>query len=176
MGFPAEYPPQPWETENCKKPTERYFCFNAQVPTPKEILEVGYDAHIKLSEMSVEDMLREQEINPTDGYHWNIVNWGTKWDVYFDAITKDEMGWHDGANYICFHFDTAWSPPLAWLKKVALKFPELQFKLHYEEPGVFFAGDFYVEGEESKLNEYTDEQCRDLFSDLFDFEADENEK
>jgi hypothetical protein len=37
-------------------------------------------------------------------------------------------------------FASAWSPPVAWLTKVARDFPGLRFGLTYADPGVGFAG------------------------------------
>ena len=52
QGLPAKYPPQEWEKAIAQmepQPTESYFCFNALVPTPQEVLDMGYDAHNKIS-------------------------------------------------------------------------------------------------------------------------------
>lgn len=44
MGLPAQYLPIPSEKEDClngqEKHNNEYFCFNALVPTPKEILDI----------------------------------------------------------------------------------------------------------------------------------------
>ena len=164
MGLPATYPPLPGEKEPRKKPTTPYFCFNALIPTPKEVLEIGFDAHRIIPELSKEYAFRGQTRYPIDGYHWDVANWGTKWDIYYDAITAETMGWHEGADHICFSFETAWSPPLYWLETVARLFPSLYFKLHYEEPGCFYAGDFYAAGVDCLLDEYSDTRCKNLFS------------
>jgi hypothetical protein len=66
---------------------------------------------------------------------WNFrVNyWGTKWDVDIDIATSDD-------DFIHITFDSAWSPPVQWLYKVAQDYPNLDFKLEYEESGVGFKG------------------------------------
>lgn len=70
--------------------------------------------------------------------------WGTKWDC--DADIDGYYG----------NFDTAWSPPIAWLKAVCTHFPELQLTLTYEEPGCDFAGEIrFKNGEEVSHEEYT---------------------
>ena len=72
--------------------------------------------------------------NVSDWYHWNIDNWGTKWDVecYEEARIDDD--------YVELSFDSAWAPPVVWLEKVAKKYPKLKFSLKYNEPGMCFMG------------------------------------
>lgn len=68
-------------------------------------------------------------------YKWRIKNWGTKWDVYPDSISRDGDEYADEIS-----FDTAWAPPLEWLQKVSKIFPKLTFILSYDEPGMQFKG------------------------------------
>lgn len=175
MGLPAEYPPKHKGKEPVENSNTPYFCFNALVPTPKDVLEIGFARKEQIPEINVMYAYRGETVFPLDGYHWNIANWGTKWDVYDDAITAEEMGWHEGAERIAFEFDTAWKPPLAWLKKAAMLFPALRFKLHYEEPSNFFAGDLYAEGLNAVLDPYDDARCREAFNYMFDGEDNEQE-
>lgn len=42
IGFPACYPPQEWEKKADPIPDTPYFCFNALIPTPPEVLATGY--------------------------------------------------------------------------------------------------------------------------------------
>ena len=66
-------------------------------------------------------------------YQWCTDNWGTKWDVecYEDLIEDD---------YVELSFDSAWAPPIAWLRIVAKRYPKLKFALKYDEPGMCFMG------------------------------------
>ena len=160
LGLPAKYPLQEWEKElnpDYKEPTELHFCFNALVPTPQSVIEIGYDAGGRLPE-------KAQSCEILDGYHWNIQNWGTKWDIYHDSIDPDTMGWHEGCTKISFNFDTAWSPPEQWLRKVVKIFPSLIFALHYEEPGAWVAGDMIGENGILTDRPYSYEQCDQLFN------------
>ena len=68
-----------------------------------------------------------------DWHGWRCENWGTKWDV--EASLED---WQDDS--LDYQMDTAWSPPIAWLAKVAEQYPELEFMLKYEEVGMCFMG------------------------------------
>lgn len=178
-GLPAQYVLTEWEQRaGYTYPTEPRFCFNALVPTPQDVIELGYYAHLKLSDISKkegEDAISGMiELPHVDGYHWNIDNWGTKWDIWGQNVGSnfDSCG-EEGLSEFSLCFGTAWSPPLPWLKKVAPMFPELTFELHYEEPGCYFAGDVYACGDEFQVDEYDDDRLRDLF--LWD-EEDEDEE
>lgn len=163
-GLPAQYKLSKWETENgYTYPTEPRFCFNALVPTPPEVIEFGYDGHYKRAKIIAE----QGEAAATgliDGYNWNIQNWGTKWDIYRENLSLENCGWEEGLTEFILYFDTAWSPPIAWLTTVAPMFPDLRFEMHYEESGCFFAGDVLCEGEDVNITEYDDAQCRELFA------------
>ena len=134
MGFPAHYPPQKWEKliGQMDLPEDTpYFCFNALIPTPPEVLATGYSAHNKQPENALLYALTGRTVPGMDGYHWNIANWGTKWDIYHDKITVGDLGWMEGCASIETEFDTAWSPPKCWLAKASELFPQLSFKLHF---------------------------------------------
>ncbi len=65
-------------------------------------------------------------------YEWRIQNWGTKWDVNYNEVhfvTDTHMT-----------FDTAWSPPSAFVKTVSAQYPGLRFELAFSEMGMAFAG------------------------------------
>lgn len=167
LGLPAKYPAVYSPNGKCISPavneTEAFFCFNALVPTPPEVLKLGYDAHDKISKSAFERALSGQTDGILDGYHWNIANWGTKWDIYSDHISPETMGWTEGSGSIRFGFETAWSPPVYWFKKVAEKFPSLSMKLHYEEPGCYFAGNLISENGDIADNPCSEEECDRLF-------------
>jgi hypothetical protein len=38
------------------------------------------------------------------------------------------------------HFQTAWAPPIGWLENVSAQFPELEFKMIFQEEGQGFCG------------------------------------
>ena len=74
-------------------------------------------------------------------YNWQIANWGTKWDIDTDNLQEEETS-------LFYVFETAYSPPVAWLEKVCEMFPKLEFTLNYEEGGNGFQGEAYgVDGE-----------------------------
>lgn len=166
QGLPAKYPPQEWEKDRLSKmkaPTEPHFCFNALIPTPESVLQTGYDAHDKMPKDALLLTFAGRPFEPIDGYHWNVQNWGTKWDIYYDNITPETMGWNEGCEEISFDFDTAWSPPIAWFETAVEKYPSLSFKLHFEEPGCYFAGDAFGVDGMCSYDDYDVGRCNQLF-------------
>jgi len=96
------------------------------------------------------ELLFEMSVpNPNGEYNnlWCIENWGTKWEpnMIYDKPENQEI-----------YFYTAWTPPTAWLEKVAEKYTSLQFTLRYAESGIGFSGILeYVDG--SLVTELVDE-------------------
>ena len=172
MGFPAKYPPiiSPngkvlSKSDDVK---EKYFCFNAFIPTPQEVLDVGFDGQAKIPKEEYDKLLHGGETKYIDGYHWNWKNWGTKWDIYSERLSLEEIGWSEGCDSVEICFDTAWSPPIPWFEALVKAFPSLVFTMHYEEPGVFFAGNCRGENGVFTHNECTEEECYKLFDYLFE--------
>lgn len=104
------------------------FLFHSHVPVPQKILDRGY----------------------TDaGYHWQIKNWGTMWDL------DEDVDIINSGQEAQITFETAWAPPDEWLEKVAPMYPELKFRLTYFEPGMVFAGCLvYENGKLTEEHEY----------------------
>ena len=67
-------------------------------------------------------------------YHWNISNWGTKWDA-----CHVEIDYYDDSQ-IEMRFDTAWSPPEPICKRLREMFEDIHISWFYDEPGMEFAG------------------------------------
>ena len=93
-------------------------------PTPQKLME-----STSPSPFAEENM---KEFGYEDWYHWNVDNWGTKWNTYPDDVDKIS----ENEVHLCF--DTAWAPPLAFYEKME----SLGFTIDalYHEPGVGFAG------------------------------------
>ena len=96
-----------------------------------------------------------------DWYNWNCDNWGTKWDaceVY--ASSKDD-------NYINYHFDTAWAPPVQFLINASKLYPELEFQCEWGGPEM--DGDGYLEIKNGELlaDDYN-EHGEDYYKELYD--------
>jgi len=129
-------------------------------------------------------------------WYWRIENWGTKWDVWSDDILGDLTCTADDKNReyeIEFDFDTAWSPPIEWLRYCEEKYKrqELTFHMSYFEGGMGFGGvydtfdgDAYFEHEEIKhgvLNGTEDSALGEVIDthyltpEDYDFEEEEEE-
>ena len=87
-----------------------------------------------------------QPPNLGDGwYDWNVENWGTKWGPC-DASCESTNIEGKVAEW-SVTFETAWAPPLPWLKVLAAKHPEVTLSLAYSEPGMEFEGVIELRGE-----------------------------
>jgi len=66
-------------------------------------------------------------------YNWRVEHWGTKWmtEVTGSSVTRGKFN---------IYFETAWAPPSGIIETLSRKYPDLTFKLYYEETGCCFAG------------------------------------
>lgn len=75
-------------------------------------------------------------------YDWRVEHWGTKWDLNPEdtevAILPETPHW---VGRIEAHFQTAWTPPEAWMAHVSECHPALTFRLTYDEDGCDFGGE-----------------------------------
>lgn len=67
------------------------------------------------------------------GYEWCVANWGMKWN-FGEVQVEDEAD----CRFVEYGFQTAWSPPIPLVRKMAEMFPELSFQLRYYEGGNAF--------------------------------------
>ena len=97
-------------------PSEGKFSFHQTVPMPADISRgnIGFN---------------EMEKNPKNWYNWSCNNWGTKWDCY------DVQDAEIGDKSIKLEFQTAWSPPDAWMVSVSKAFPTLKFCNKWKDEG-----------------------------------------
>lgn len=92
-----------------------------------------------------------EQYGHADWYNWSIANYGTKWDINAEINNQDE-------DSISYYFDSAWSPPTAFVQFVSEKFPNLKFVLEYDEPGMCFRGTATCE------NGDLDDQCEENYT------------
>jgi hypothetical protein len=105
---------------------------NKFYPVPSELGEnISYERIDSLHE----------KYGASNAYDWRVNNWGTNRDVSIDEVI--DLG-EDGNVEINIHFDSAWSPPTNWLKKVYLDYPKLHFTLIYEEGANEFRGETFA--------------------------------
>ena len=93
-------------------------------------------------------------------YTWNSENYGTKWDACEARVVIS-------AKMVKIWFDTAWAPPIAWLRHFAAKFPTLTADLAYCECGMNFYG-----VAEMANGEVSDDGGQDIPSGCIDEEGD----
>ena len=99
-------------------------------------------------------------------YDWHCNYWGTKWDV--DAEENDDTD----EECISLSFESAWSPPSEWVKKVAQDYPSLKFLLEYEECGCAFKGTLEICEDEGVF----EDKCWDWNGDCGECETDYTEE
>jgi hypothetical protein len=77
-------------------------------------------------------------------YDWQSANWGVKWGDcytrYIDTVPAIGSPPEDGYHIAQLTFDTPWGPAEAGLRKVSEAYPDLVFRLSYEEAGMGFFG------------------------------------
>ena len=119
-------------------------------PMPKDFLN---------SSLSKEELIKKYGCK--DWYDWRVHNWGTKWEVDINRDIENED------EFTCV-FESAWSPPTAWLEKVGNDFPKLNFILNYEESGCCFKGTFEICVED----DIYEDTCDEWFGDCGECEED----
>lgn len=96
--------------------------------------------------------------NETDWYNWCVRNWGTKWGDYNHAHEIRSLDIEPTINnYASFTYETAWAPfKETFWHKVSTMFPDLEFLIIYEEPGLCYAGSEKFMNGETIYSEYID--------------------
>lgn len=123
--------------------------FNEVAPMPEELADITHDGLIMnvgyfiegrvplpelLERFPSEDDQRKttsaidrfMKYGAVSWYDWSIKNWGTKWDMY-DRRCEDNV----------LIFDTAWSCPVPWFKKLASTLPDgVTLKIEYADEDI----------------------------------------
>ncbi|MFB9990855.1 hypothetical protein ACFFLM_02495 [Deinococcus oregonensis] len=164
--------------------------FNAQVPVPPEVLEIGYHSgspeqeawqllhsddlypRAKMDEnhpsgmRNNEDGLaardgNQSQVVPAVGPVSGFVCQVLHWGTARD-LESNEVRVALSGNQLHLDFSTVWSPPTAWVRTVAAQWPNLHFDLAYIEPGGGFAGQLTVQGLQIITDESHDVNRGDL--------------
>lgn len=110
---------------------------NKLVPRPAELDTFTSPARAEHGEKKKDFEARvercKKQYGADDWYHWNCNNWGTKWDVNASITSQSDTE-------IVYQFDSAWSPPSAFIVKASEKFPNLHFSMEFEGEGGEYAG------------------------------------
>lgn len=80
-------------------------------------------------------------------YDWRKYHWGTKWDVGHEGDMDPKI--HSDGNSAKFIFDSAWSPPVEWYRRMECL--EFEVTAYWYEPGLAFCGRF-VNGLEERYD------------------------
>lgn len=80
-------------------------------------------------------------------YHFNVREWGTKWDTYDLEVTSAPRAFYA-------QFSSAWSPPLPVFEAMAEQHPELDFSFYWEEEQGWGGEGFASDGHFSVSNEW----------------------
>jgi hypothetical protein len=76
-----------------------------------------------------------------DWYDWASTNWGTKWNSSDTHITDDNTDLRlPGYRTVRIQFNTAWAPPFPVYDMLAVRFPNTNIYICYDEPGCDFSG------------------------------------
>ena len=103
--------------------------------------------------------------SPNNWYHWNVRNWGCKWDA---RVTNSEIT----ENTLCYYFDTPWGPPMNALQTLSEQYPTLQIQLRYiEEQGWGGLVHFY-NGEEKIEDEWDIPESHEEYEKAWDGDCD----
>jgi hypothetical protein len=74
---------------------------------------------------------------------WSFKHWGTHWNV--DG--KDDVQLERKSPTLAtLHFDTAWTPPVPAISKLAEMFPMVEMRLEYCEPSMGYVGEIVLAG------------------------------
>lgn len=74
-------------------------------------------------------------------YGWCIKNWGTKW---LPSAVKQGWKTRQSNNVLYYCFDTAWSPPIEFMQRLAKQYNSLSFKGDWYEPSAPTAGHYRI--------------------------------
>jgi len=95
----------------------------------------------EITDLCFNKIIRRPPEEDDNWYNWNRENWGVKWDVTAHLEIY-------GDRHIEYQFDSAWSPPIKFCEKASELFPDLTFKIWFEETGCWFSGEkYYKNGE-----------------------------
>lgn len=123
--------------------------FETVIPSPKTVEECPVQYVIMDREEARERCLAWEEENPMkwfDWYHWDIDNWGTKWNASNTSYPEADSILAQGLTEIAIWVDTAWSPAMPVYYKLQEMYPNLQIDVYYGDEGGFFVGHLHSNG------------------------------
>lgn len=140
-----------------------------QIEELKEKYKGKLDSTIDLGKKVFDNLC---QFGVPDWYEWSIRNWGTKWNSCNTFLSEDGK---------TVYFDTAWSPAIPAIEKMARMHPDVKITHEYaEEQTGFMSGRYVYENglavEESQFDPYSKEAYEmsfDLWGNEEDYDFDE---
>lgn len=134
-------------------------------PSEVEELKVKYgnqfDEVLSLGEKVFSN---KQKYGVLDWYDWSCEHWGTKWNASLTKIVED-----------CVYFDTAWSPAIPAIEKLAKMHPNLDIEYSFsEEQASVLCGTIRYENGECIEEIYYPEGGKEAFELFFDLWEEED--
>lgn len=142
MGYEAKYGPDEKWQEFAEYPWMVRANEGEPIKTREECLRALAKARPGWVEMAEQYKRNVDEYGATTWYDWCCDNWGTKWDLKVDHITRKTKVPFD----VSFKSDTAWSPPIEAFLKISEQYPELEFTIKYSEPHMRLRGTVKIMG------------------------------
>lgn len=112
------------------------------------------------------DYNSENPLAGDDWYAFNNREWGTKWDVavadgndYSDTYLQEHKSVEQD-HWLCYSFQTAWSPPVEAMVKLSNQYPSAVITLDWREEQGFGGEIEFVGGKITSEMEY-ESQCMD---------------
>lgn len=117
-----------------------------------QLYTLGYEVEFLRFGTTAEGEIIDLDADPRPTwYDWRIDTFGTKWEPYDSSLDETE-------GCLLYRFQSAWSPPVAFVQKLIVRYPELRFNLRFEESGVGFMGEVTETGAvlDADLPDYPD--------------------
>jgi len=121
---------------------------NNFLPCPDELLELDR-SNKELSHDECDKLVAKYGYS--NRHDWEETNWGTSPDIECGELRGIDT-------FITIKFLSCWSPPLKWLSTTVMEYPDLHFRLKYDDPLRGIMGIFIAHGKNifDKCIEYED--------------------
>jgi len=156
-------------TGNCSKYLTFPWVKENGIRTPPEFTTYVERVRPHAIELARKYLSNKQKFGHMTWREWCCANWGTKWNAY--SVAEPEV--FSGRAII--RFDTAWSPAIPIISKLAQLFPSITFMLTYFDEGWGFAGEAYFlagkqQLDESFIPDANDPKTRSIYRLVYDEE------
>lgn len=135
--------------------SQNLFSFHSLYPVPLAVQVMPYDPAVMREFVEKNPVIRafcEKHKSDSSGYEWECNNWGVKWGDCHTEI----LGMKD--NYLSLYFETPWSAPHKFWKKVSKDYPTLSIKMEYREEMEHFAGEAFYQAGQMYYDEWEPEK------------------